>query len=261
MRLSLQLPALIGLLTLMLPISLYASATDRTEKYCQPEGANILVYVDRTTPYDDIDKSALVDGISRIFESLTGGERFTVRTIADASSHSETLVSSCIPVCASKGLLDDLFRSDCTEGAAINDRQHLRSEVVSQMRQLLNGFVELPYSAIVGTLAETGSIEYRRGRSNRIFIFSDLIENSPDIPGKDLFDNKTQTLVARAEKRRMVPELTGADVRVFGVGRSGKPGRPPLPTDLLLKLKDFWEAYFARTGARLTIAQSLGDVN
>lgn len=261
MRLLSRLQALICLLTLLLPMGFAASAADRTEKYCQPDGANILVYVDRTTPYDEIDKSALVDGISRIFESLTGGERFTVRTIADATSHSETLLSACIPVCASKGLIDDLFRSDCTEGAAINDRQHLRSQIVTQLRQLLDGFVELPYSAIAGTLAETGSLEYRRGRSNRIFIFSDLIENSPDIPGKDLFDSKAPILVERAEKRRMIPDLAEADVRVFGVGRSGKPGRPPLPTELLLKLKDFWEAYFAKTGANLTIGQSLGDVN
>jgi hypothetical protein len=238
-----------------------AAAAGDYEKYCDPTAANIIVYLDRTTPYDEIDKAALIDGVSRVFEGLTGGERFVLRTINDASVRSESLIDSCIPVCKSSGWLDDLFGGTCTEGVMLNDRKHLRTKVVGQMQSLLDGFVELPYSDIVLTVAKTGSAEYREDRPNRYYLFTDLIENSQNIPGKDFFSVKNDKLIAKLEAQGQLATLTGADIRVFGVGRSGKPGRPPLDPALLAKLTQFWTAYFEAAGAKLSIQQSLGAID
>lgn len=238
-----------------------ASHAAGQDKYCLEQSDNIVIYIDRTTPYDEIDKQALIDGVSRVFESLAGGERFVMRTITDASVRSETLIRACVPICKSGGWLEDLFSPTCTEGVMLNDRKHLRSEIVAQMQALLENFVEQPYSDIVGTIAGTAPSEMRPAGTNRFYLFTDLIENSPNIPGKDFFSVKNSKLIAKVTEQRLLPSLAAADVRVFGVGRSGKPDRPPLDPALLKKLTEFWEAYFREAGARLTIQQSLGAIN
>jgi hypothetical protein len=247
-------------LLLLLALAPPATAAEN-EKYCDVAAANVVIYIDRTTPYDDIDKAALIDGVSRIYESMLGGERFVVRTINDASVHSESLIDSCVPICKSKGFFEDLLNPDCTEGVMANDRKHLRTQVVQQMQSLLADFVELPYSDLAMTFAQTGSAEYRSGRPNRYYLFTDLIENSPNIPGKDFFSVKNDKLLAKLRSQGQLASLSGAEVRAFGVGRSGKPGRPPLDPALLVKLTTFWTDYFAAAGATLRIQQSLGDVD
>lgn len=250
----------------LLVLALVACATPgaahaaNTDKYCVEGADNVVIYVDRTTPYDEIDKQALIDGVSRVFESLAGGERFVMRTITDASVRSEVLVRSCVPVCKAGGFLDDLF-GDCTEGVMLNDRKHLRTEIVGRMQSLLENFVELPYSDIVATIAHTAPGELQPSGRNRFYLFTDLIENSPNVPGKDFFSTKNEKLIARLTRQGFVPALAGADIRVFGVGRSGKPERPPLDPDLLRKLTEFWHAYFEQAQAKLAIQQSLGTID
>ncbi len=254
--LLLLLPAALVLALASLPAR--AAGTDR---YCLEQAENIVIYVDRTTPYDEMDRQALIDGVSRVFESLSGGERFVMRTITDAAVRSETLIRDCVPVCRSGGFLDDLFNASCTEGVMLNDRKHLRTRIVEEMQALLGTFVEQPYSDIVATIARTAPAEMRPAAANRFYLFTDLIENSPGLPGKDFFSLRNDRLLARLGEDGLVPALAGADIRVFGVGRSGKPGRPPLDPALLGKLEQFWQAYFDAAGARLTIQQSLGAID
>ena len=80
-------------------------------------GAGWGYFVD-DTPYDDTDKKDLVDGVSGLFESLKGGERFALRTITESFSSSAELLDACIPFCPDGGFLCDLFGS-CTEGVMI----------------------------------------------------------------------------------------------------------------------------------------------
>lgn len=228
-------------------------------RYCDAGADNIVVYIDKTTPYDELDKTALVDGVSRLFESLTGGERFTIRTIAESFSSSATLLDECIPFCEGQGFLDDLF-SDCTEGMVINDKKRLRDTVVRQLQALLDDFVELPNSEIVRTLAMTGPMELRAGRPNRFYLFTDLIENSLYMPGKAFFNEDNTDLLAKAAADGLIPDFANTTVRVFGVGRGGTAGRRPLDQPLLQKLTEFWRGYFEAAGTTVTIQQSLGAV-
>jgi hypothetical protein len=228
-------------------------------KYCQATAPNIVIYIDKTTPYDEIDKAALIDGISRLFESLSGGERFTMRTIAESFSASTTLVDDCVPVCECSGLLCDLF-SDCTEGMLINDKKRLRGTIVQQLQALLDDFVELPNSEIVRTLAMSAPMEIRPGRANRFYLFTDLIENSLYMPGKDFFNEANGDLLAKVAADGLVPDLTGVEVRIFGVGRGGTAERRTLDQPLLRKLQGFWLGYFEAAHTTATIQPSLGAV-
>lgn len=245
---------------LALILSLLATGIARAEArtYCAPDAANLVVYVDKTTPYDETDKRALIDGIGRLFEGLAGGERFSLRTIAESFSASTSLLDACLPWCPAAGLFDSLFGS-CNEGLVASDRKALRTRLVGQLRDLLDNFVELPNSEIVRTIAITLPIELRPGRPNHVYMFTDLIENSTYLPGKDFFGKKTPVLLARVAADGLVPPLTGVDVHVFGVGRGGNPAdRHPLDQALLEKLTGFWTGYFAAAGASLTIQPALG---
>jgi hypothetical protein len=241
-------------------LSADVAVAGQTSKYCSDKADNVVVYIDRTTPYDDIDKKDLIDGVSRLFETLKGGDRFSIRTIADNFAASTNLLDECLPVCHAGGLFGDLF-SGCTEGVVINDTKHLRQAVVQQLKDILTNFVELPNSEIIRTLGLSAPSELRPGRPNRFYIFTDLIENSQYLPGKEFLTTKNSVLLKRIAKDGLVPDLHGAAVGVFGVGRSGNAGdRRPLDQALLEKLLDFWQHYFGAAGATVTIQQALGAV-
>jgi hypothetical protein len=93
----------------ILPMAAGRAASNATPDFCDEAADNVVVYVDRTTPYDEADKTALIDGVSRLFESLEGGERFAIRTVAENFAASASLLDACVPFCPSKGFLDDLF--------------------------------------------------------------------------------------------------------------------------------------------------------
>ncbi|MEQ1933809.1 MAG: hypothetical protein ABL962_08020 [Fimbriimonadaceae bacterium] len=249
-------------LTLMWMILALTSPAAAAAKYCSDTADNVVIYIDRTTPYDDLDKKELVDGISRLFEGLAGGERLSMRTIADSFTTSTSLLDECVPFCPDGGLLGDLFGA-CTEGVMLNDRKHLKGNVVAQLEELLGDFVELPNSEIVRTLGRSLPTELRAGgRANRLYLFTDLIENSVYLPGKEFFAEKNDVLIRRIQADGLVPNLSGVAVRVFGVGRGGNPNdRHPLDQALLSKLEDFWTRYFEAGGTTVSIAQSLGAVN
>jgi hypothetical protein len=232
--------------------------SESSTKYCSNTADNVVVYVDKTTPYDEIDKKALIDGVSRLFENLKGGERFSMRTIAESFPMSASLLDECVPICEDTGLFADLFGS-CTEGVVIKDKKHLRDAVVRQLQVLLNNFVELPNSEIVRTLSLSSPIELREGRTNRLYLFTDLIENSVYLPGKQFFSEENSVLIDRVINDKLVPDMSGVVVQVFGVGRGGNPGyRHTLDQKLLNKLLDFWTRYFAAARATVSIQQSLG---
>ena len=226
-------------------------------RFCDDKAANILLFLDVTTPYDDIDKNALIDGVGRIFDDFSGGERISIRTIEDEFSRSRRLFEGCVPYCPSGGVLGDLF-SKCTAGVVINERKRLTRTVVDRLSALLDSARELDRSEIIRTLSESFQEEYRKERDNRIFIYSDMIENSKYLSGKDFFAAKDGAVIEKLERDGLIPEIWQAEVRVFGIGRAGDPAnRAVLPQDRLQKLTAFWTKYFAAGGAILRMNQNL----
>lgn len=238
-----------------------ASATTEDHRYCSDSASNVVFYLDVTTPYDTADEEALVSGISRIFDSLEDGGRISIRTIEEAFSSSDRLLDMCVPYCESGGFLADLF-SDCTQGVVINEKKRLRAAVRETLGARLRAASELPNSEIVRTIAMSAQEEFRPGRPNRIYIFSDMIENSAYLGGGTFFSSATTPLMEKIAADGLVPSLSGASVRVFGVGRNGISGsRDPLPQERLERLMAFWGAYFNAAGASLTVSQNLSSAD
>jgi hypothetical protein len=225
------------------------------KRYCNPDAGNVVLYLDVTTPYDETDKRSLVEGVSHIFEDLRGGERLSIRTIEDTFAKSTRLLEGCFPACPG-GVLGDLF-SDCTEGAVINDTKALRRHIVEALAPRLAQQTELPQSEIIRTIALSSLEEYREGRANTIYVFSDMIENSSFLPGAEFFAIDNHKLVGRLADEKLVPNLMQAKVGVFGIGRGGDGDRTTLSQERLVKVQDFWAMYFMAAGAEARLSQNL----
>jgi hypothetical protein len=218
------------------------------QRYCAPEGKNILLFLDVTTPYDAQDKTILVDGLQRIVTGLKGGDRIIIRTIGDSATHSERLIDKCMPYCPPKGFWEDLL-SDCTGGLILNHKRLLIGEIRDKTRARLDNFQELEFSDIVTTLALVSREELSGKKEAEVFLFSDLIENSPFMPGGEFLMLPNDGLLKRIHDNQLVPQLTGAKVHVFGVGRGGTAERAPLPVEWLNKLLAFWNSLFKEGGS------------
>ena len=233
------------------------SATAAEKTFCSNTAPNVVVFLDVTTPYDEGDKATLVEGVSRIFEALEGGTRLSMRTIEDESTSSHRLVDICIPFCPSEGFWIDLL-SDCTDGVIIDTKKQQRLMISEALVQTTKNRPELSHSAIVRTIALHAPEEFAEGRENRIYMFSDMIENSDYLSGKDFSRKPNDALIARLEQDQLIPNLNGAAVKVFGVGRGGSAARAPLTQERLTKLQDFWTRFFKTAGASVTLQQNLG---
>jgi hypothetical protein len=230
---------------------------EEASRFCDPNGANLILFLDVTTPYDEIDKTALIDGIGRILAHLTGGERITIRTIEDAFSRSRRLLDTCFPYCPPGGIFDDLF-STCTEGVVINEKKRMMRTFVVTLTGLLDSARELDQSEIIRTLTLSLREEYRRDRPNRVFVYSDMIENSTYLSGMDFFRAKDGPLIEQLERDGLVPSIWEAEVHIFGIGRTGITGdRSALPQERLNRLTSFWTKYFAAGGATVRLTQNL----
>jgi hypothetical protein len=141
----------------------------------------------------------------------------------------------------------------------ISERKRLKSLIVAKLSEWMTQSTELKYSEIIRTLAMSATEEYRDGRNNNFYIFSDLIENSQYLSGTKFFATKNALILSDIASAKLVPNLRGATVAAFGVGRTGTPGdRKTLPQDRFEKLVDLWQTYFSRAGATLTVQQTLG---
>jgi hypothetical protein len=245
-----------ALALLALPSPAQAQAID-WNGYCSPSAKRVLLLVDITTPYDNQDKQILVDGLQSIVGKLGDGDRIVIRTIADSYTHTEKLIDRCMPYCPPMSFWDELF-SNCTGGLILNHKRTLIAEIRAAVRGRLDQFKELEHSEIVSTITQSAKEVLSPEQGAEVYIFSDLIENSEYIPGGAFREEPNAALIARIEADNFLPNLQGAAVKIFGVGRGGGEERTPLSVPRLNKLLDFWNTLFERSGAApVTISQNL----
>lgn len=224
-------------------------ALSQSVDYCLFGTAQSIIFIDRTTQYDEIDENILVDALEQIVQSLALGERVRIVTINDAAVNSETVFDSCKPGCPDGGFMDALL-STCSQMAARQRALLFRGELVAQLKDIVTNPREYNYSAIVDTLA-TKMHEMSLESSDNVIIFSDLLENSSQYPWPAIVQGDPGTVLDRLSRTVVVPDIHGANVIAFGIGRNHTAGRPPLSVDTRSKLILFWEAYFRLSNAGL----------
>jgi hypothetical protein len=225
-------------------------------KFCQPTADAVIILVDVTTQFDDRARDIFQRGIAEIVSGLTPGESVHIATIEDSYSSSKVIYEGCVPYCPS-GLLDFLT-SECTSGLMRLESQRQLSEIREGLRARLTQATEdLATSDIIRTIAY--SVQARpAGRKLDLFIFSDLIENSDFMTGKTFWSQPTAVSIESIEKNALMPNLTNATVKAFGVGRGGSGGRHPLTQERINKLHEFWSTLFKAAGdADAQVSESL----
>lgn len=232
-----------------------AARAEQGRHYCIAEKPIVLLIIDMTTEYDDRDRSLLMEAIQHILTNLEGGERLVIRTITDSFSTSDRLFDQCVPVCIPKR--KTFIGSGCSDGTIKIDKRRMRDGAATAMRERLRHFQARDDSDIIRTLEQIARDVPFAGKTSRIYVYSDMIEVSDHMRGQ-FFAASNARLIEKLRTTRLIPDLNKAEVHVFGVGRSGLPGRPPLPIDKMQKLNDFWTLYFkAADAGSLTITEGL----
>ena len=239
---------LVGLLSIALVIGRPAYAYDGAQ-FCKTEKPTLALFIDVTTSFDDKSKATLSEGIEKFSSILQGGERIVLMTIEDSFSASAKLFDGCVPICESSGWVDWLF-GNCTSGLLRLKRKEMNAAILTGLVSRLANSTDLPRSDIIRTISENTRIIFSDGKQGTLFIFSDMIENSELISGRDFWSLPNEELLVRATEADLVPKLTGISVKTFGLGRGGDDGRSPLDQNMLKKLRQFWTSYFELTGVR-----------
>jgi hypothetical protein len=218
---------------------------DRSQ-FCRPNASEVLILVDITTALDARARQLLSDGIREIVEGLNPGESLRIATIADQVTHSEMLMSGCVPYCPDD--LGTILLGNCTEGLLRLETRHLRKQMADVLRARLETTADLPYSDILRTLNATVAAR-TPGRHLKLYVFSDMIENSEYVPGRDFWSTSPAKLNAKLVADGLMPDFSNTSIFAFGIGRGGSGERKALPQPRMKALSQFWTAYFEQAGA------------
>lgn len=246
----------VAFLMLVAPKEAYSTAT---RNFCTDGAPTLALFIDVTTSFDKKSQLVLSEGIEKFALNLLGGERVVLMTIEDSFSNSTKIFDGCVPVCAGSGWYDWIFGS-CTSGLVRLKRKEMNAAIRSGLVARLSTASDLPQSDIVRTLSESIPVIFSAEQTGTLFIFSDLIENSDYIPGKDFWQKSNEELIEQIQGNELIPNLKKVNVRAFGLGRGGDNMRTPLTPEMLSKLKRFWTSFFDIAGVtedRLTLTPTL----
>ena len=222
------------------------ASAEADEDWCRYGDRTLLLFVDRTTEYDEEDRKNFAQGLEGIFESLKTGDRFVMQTIEDAPQHSKTVFERCYPGCPQAGLWG-WIKGSCQEMKARAAALGFKRDLARIGKALIKEPARFAHSAIGETLGTKGLEHHRRNHPVRhLFAFTDLLENTPAIPWPSILQRGGNAYVRNLD---LAGVLIKIDVWVFGVGRSHKPDRRPLDRRTMKKLRRFWTEAFEAMGA------------
>lgn len=229
------------------------SAPAHCSKYCSLEAGLKLVVIDQTSALDDFERDLLKSGLSAVASSLERGERLVVHAITDDATRSPLIFDGCRPGCPEgAGTLGGLF-SECKPVVAQSDKLQFYQRLRAAFLPIINQNVSFPYSDIVQGITLL-SHEYERGGLARLVIYSDLLENSSELPWPKLVEmgpSRAMEVIMETGNR---PALEDVVVDVFGFGRSH--ARRRLGRYERHAVVMFWREFFEWSGAeKISIRQ------
>ena len=215
--------------------------------YCQYGKQSVLLLIDETTNFDSMDREHLMDGISKIFESLEVGDEIISHSISSSSVLSEKVFEGCYPGCP-EGDIWSWATNACKGGLARQDALRFKAELAGKMKAVMGRYVDHPQSDILATIADLTKT-YNGKNLSRLVVFSDLLENSKALPWPTIATSRFESLKPSVRRSGGTAELQGVKVQVFGFGRSHSDNREPLSGEMRQKVAEFWASYFKESGA------------
>ena len=235
---------LLTVLALLLP-----GVARAADGYCGYGQQTAVLLVDRTTAFDETDKTLFLQALDGIVGGLGPGDRLDVYTMTGAYTESRKLFDRCKPACPDEGFLAGLMAT-CRPVLARSDYLGFMRELATTIAGLLRAPEDTPYSDLFRTVAEDVRASAEEGKPVRtVIMFTDLLENSPVLPEAQLRRLPPDQILRVLAKNGVAPSLPGGTVRVIGFGRSDAPGRPPLPQPVRQRVAEAWRGWFMAGGA------------
>ena len=237
------------ILAAFLAVSVSAHAA---EDYCSYGHATAVLLVDRTTQFDDTDRSVFLDATAGLIAQLGPGDRLVGYTMTGAYTESRKLFEQCKPGCPDEGFFAGLM-SACSPVVARARLRDFTTALAAELATMLRDPEQTPQSDLFRTVAEVTRAYATAADGARpirtVILFSDLLENSTVLPERDLRRLPPARSLQRLDQAGLAPRVAGATVRVFGFGRDDAPGRPPLPQDQRQRIAQVWQQWFRAGGA------------
>ena len=239
----------LALAAALLAVSASAHAA---EDYCGYGHATAVLMVDRTTRFDETDRSVFLEATAGLVSQLGPGDRLVAYTMTGAYTESRKLFEQCKPGCPEEGFFAGLL-SACSPTVARARLREFTNALAADLATMLRDPEQTPQSDLFRTVAEVTrayATPADGGRPIRtVILFSDLLENSALLPEGDLRRQPPARLLQRLEQAGLAPRVAGAAVRVFGFGRDDAPGRAPLPQNQRQRVAEVWRQWFRSGGA------------
>ncbi len=233
----------------MLAMPPRSALAQNSTDYCRYSTRSTLFLIDRTTPYDANDHRVIAESIGAVVDHLETGDRLVVATIGAHYSDSARAFNGCVPGCPVSGNFFTDTLGECRAVIAQRDRRLFRARLLAAVRPLTNNPDEQPFSDITGTVAQATQHPMGGRGYSRLYLFSDMLENSQALPWRAFRSQPVEASMAIVTQNSLVPAVRGVDVHIAGYGRLHDPGRPFLPAELDRNVRGFWRAYFAAGGA------------
>ncbi len=216
------------------------------EDYCSYGRGTAVLLIDRTTAFDQTDKTLFLQALDGVIAHLGPGDRLAAFTMTGAYTESRKIFDRCNPACPEEGFFAGLVAT-CRPVVARSDKVAFTRELAQTLAGLLQSPEETRFSDLFRTVAD--SVRPYAGNLRTVILFSDLIENSPLIPERELKRLPPAEIVQRLKTSGVQADFAGAAVRVFGFGRDDAPGRPPLPQPVRQRIAQAWRDWFTANGS------------
>jgi len=225
----------------------------RSANYCAISGADAsLMLIDRTSPYttsgEDRQGQRIAAGVDAVLAGLGAGDRITIATIERHRRLSVIAFDGCYPGCDESRRGGVLFFDNCPRATIDSERQSFRRRLYRAIMPLLQNDQDQPHSDITGTISQMSA----HSRFARIYIYSDMLENSQALPWPSFSTASAADNLRAVQRSGFVPTLRNAQVQVVGFGLSHARDRPPLTDQQDRTIREFWRMYFDASGASIS---------
>lgn len=228
-----------------------ATPIEPRQQYCRQYGLTdpkvVLFGIDRTIGrMRSVDLNALDNAYADVLRSLDEGQRLVIFTIQDHFTSRRVLFDDCRPGTPT-------LCTTCTPAEASVQR-HDQAQFRSSLDQLIRSLrtEQMPHAGRSAVFSTINSMVTGNERELRhLFVVTDLLES--DVlslsPPRLIEEHERNAAIRRLRDNGLLPDLSRAEVHVYGYGRADNDPYPPIETQAMESIVRLWRAYFNRGGA------------
>ena len=240
------------LLAFVILVAMASEPAYAAQSYCQYGHETAVLFVDRTTKFDKVDRSIFLDALGNLIDRLGSGDRLVAVTMTGAFTDNDKLFDQCKPGCPDDGFFASLM-SSCSATVARSELRRFTRSLALTLANLLRDPEQTPQSDLFRTIAEVTHDYATSGNDSQpirdVVLFSDLLENSDLFPEQEFRRISVARALEKLKSAEIAPDVSSGIVQVYGFGRDDSPRRPPLPQIERQRIAAIWQRWFKDGGA------------